>query len=208
FISGLTSNYADTIRPAIHTVGINPDINHIAGMYLMMTQKGPYFFSDTTVNPHPDAKTLVDTTLLTAEAVRNFNITPVIALVSYSNFGAIRKGSPTIVQDAIKILHRDYPDLIVDGEIQMNFALNKELRMHKFPFSKLKDLDVNTVIFPNLSTGNMAYKMMQEIGNSEAIGPILLGMKKPVHIIAMESSVREITNMIAIAVVDAQNQIK
>lgn len=208
FISGLTSNYADTIRPAIHTVGINPDINHIAGMYLMMTQKGPYFFSDTTVNPHPDAKTLVDTTLLTAEAVRNFNITPVIALVSYSNFGAIRKGSPTIVQDAIKILHRDYPDLIVDGEIQMNFALNKELRMHKFPFSKLKDLDVNTVIFPNLSTGNIAYKMMQEIGNSEAIGPILLGMKKPVHIIAMESSVREITNMIAIAVVDAQNQIK
>jgi malate dehydrogenase (oxaloacetate-decarboxylating)(NADP+) len=205
FISGLTTKYADTIRPAIHTVGIKPEINHIAGMYLMITKKGPFFFADATVNPQPDAKTLVDTTLVTAEAVKKFNITPVIALVSYSNFGSVRKGSPLRVQEAIQILHSEHPDLIVDGEIQMNFALNKELRMSKFPFSKIADKDVNTIIFPNLGAGNIAYKMMHEIGNSEAIGPILLGMKKPVHIIAMESSVREIINMIAIAVVDAQN---
>ena len=206
FISGSTSKYADTIRPAIQTVGIKSDINHIAGMYLMMTNKGPVFFSDTTVNPCPDAKTLVDTTLLTAEAVLKFNIDPVIALVSYSNFGSIRSGSPVRVQEAVKILHRDHPNLIVDGDIQMNFALNSELRTKMFPFSKLGNRKVNTIIFPNLSSGNIAYKMMQELGGAEAIGPILLGMNKSIHIIPIESSVREIVNMVTIAVVDAQGQ--
>ena len=202
-ISGATSKYADTIRPAIQTVGIKSDINHIAGMYLMMTNKGPIFFSDTTVNPRPDAQTLVDTTLLTAEAVRKFNIEPIIALVSYSNFGSVRSGSPIRVQKAVEILHREHPDLIVDGDIQMNFAINNELRTKMFPFSKLGSRKVNTIIFPNLSSGNIAYKMMQELGGAEAIGPILLGMNKSIHIIPLESSVREIVNMVTISVVDA-----
>lgn len=204
FISGSTSKYADTIRPAIQTVGIRPEINHIAGMYLLMTRKGPIFFSDTTVNPQPDARTLVDTTLLTAEAVRKFNIEPVIAMVSYSNFGSIRTGSPNRVQEAIRILHQEHPELMVDGDIQMNFALNSELRTRMFPFSKLGNRKVNTIIFPNLSSGNIAYKMMQELGQVETIGPILLGMKKSIHIVPIESSVREIINMVTIAVVDAQ----
>ena len=202
-ISGATSKYADTIRPAIQTVGIKSDINHIAGMYLMMTNKGPIFFSDTTVNPRPDAQTLVDTTLLTAEAVRKFNIEPIIALVSYSNFGSVRSGSPIRVQKAVEILHREHPDLIVDGDIQMNFAINNELRTKMFPFSKLGSRKVNTIIFPNLSSGNIAYKMMQELSGAEAIGPILLGMNKSIHIIPLESSVREIVNMVTISVVDA-----
>nr|WP_321299086.1 NADP-dependent malic enzyme [Marinifilum fragile] len=204
FISGSTSKYADTIKPAIQTVGIKADINHIAGMYLLMTRQGPIFFSDTTVNPRPDAQTLVDTTLLTAEAVRKFNIEPVIAMVSYSNFGSIREGSPIRVQKAVEMLHHEYPELMVDGDIQMNFALNSELRTKMFPFSKLGSRRVNTVIFPNLSSGNIAYKMMQEIGGAEAIGPILLGMNKSIHIVPLESSVREIVNMVTIAVVDAQ----
>ncbi|NOU59267.1 NADP-dependent malic enzyme [Marinifilum caeruleilacunae] len=204
FISGSTSKYADTIRPAIQTVGIKSDINHIAGMYLLMTKQGPIFFSDTTVNPRPDAQTLVDTTLLTAEAVRKFNIEPVIAMVSYSNFGSIREGSPVRVQQAVEQLHHEHPELIVDGDIQMNFALNPELRTKMFPFSKLGWRKVNTIIFPNLSSGNIAYKMMQEIGGAEAIGPILLGMNKSIHIVPLESSVREIVNMVTIAVVDAQ----
>lgn len=203
-ISGATSKYADTIRPAIQTVGIKPEINHLAGMYLMMTKKGPIFFSDTTVNPRPDAQTLVDTTLLTADAVRKFNIEPVIAMVSYSNFGSVRSGSPVRVQEAVRILHRDYPDLIVDGDIQMNFAINNELRVKMFPFSKLKNRKVNTIIFPNLSSGNIAYKMMQELGGAEAIGPILLGMNKSIHIVPLESSVREIVNMVTIAVVNVK----
>ena len=204
FISGFTSKYADLIRPAVQVVGTNPRFNHIAGMYLLNTKKGPYFFADTTVNRHPDAQTLVDTTILAAEEVRKFNIEPKIALLSYSNFGSTRDGSPKIVSDAVKILHEKYPDLIVDGEMQANFALNKELRKERFPFSKLADHNVNTLIFPNLNSGNIAYKMMQEIGSSEVIGPILMGINKPIHILQIGCDVREITYMTAIAVVDAQ----
>ena len=205
FVSGFSSKYADVIRPAIQICGTNNPQKHIAGMYVIQTKKGTYFFSDTTVNIQPEVRTLVDTTLLTAKAVENFNITPHIALVSYSNFGSIREGSPGRVHDAIKILHEEHPDLIVDGEMQANFAFNPELRKSKFPFSKLGEKDVNTIIFPNLSSGNIAYKMMQEIGGAEVIGPILLGIGKPIHILQMESSVREIVNMAAIAVIDAQN---
>ncbi len=204
FIAGFSTKYADTIRPAIQIVGYNNSLGHIAGMYIIQTKKGPFFFADTTVNIQPSAKTLVDTTLLTANEVRKFNIEPVIALVSYSNFGSIRGGSPQRVHDAIDILHKDYPDLIVDGEMQANYAFNKELRNSKFPFTKLHDKDVNTVIFPNLSSGNIAYKMMHELADVEVIGPILLGIKKPIHILQMESSVRQIVDMTAIAVVDAQ----
>ena len=185
-------------------VGTDPNFDHIAGMYIMMTKKGPYFFSDTTVNRHPSAETLVETTLLTAATVREFNIEPKIALVSYSNFGSVSEGSPKSVREAVKILHKDHPELIVDGEMQANFAINKELRNNQFPFSKLAEHDVNTIIFPNLSSGNIAYKLIQELGMAEIIGPILMGMKKPVHIVPLDSSVREMVHMTTVAVVDAQ----
>lgn len=204
FLSGFSSRYAETIRPALQIVGTNNPMNHIAGMYLMITKKGPFFFADATVNIQPSARTLVDTTLLVAHAIKKFNIEPKIALLSYSNFGSIREGSPQRVREAVQILHDDHTDLIVDGEMQANFAFNRDMRSMRFPFSRLADMDVNTVIFPNLSSGNIAYKMMQEIGGAEAVGPILLGLKKPIHILQIESSVREIVNMASIAVVDAQ----
>ncbi|MCK4663703.1 MAG: NADP-dependent malic enzyme [Bacteroidales bacterium] len=204
FISGFSSKFADTIRPALQIFGTKQDLNHIAGMYVVMTKKGPYFFADCTVNRHPNAQTLVDTTLLAAEEVRKFNIEPKIAMVSYSNFGSTRTGTPQIVRDAVHILHKEHPELIVDGEMQANFAFNKEKRKTKFPFSKLADHDVNTIIFPNLNSGNIAYKMMQEIGEAEIIGPILMGISKPIHILQLESTVREIINITSIAVVDAQ----
>ncbi len=204
FLSGFSSRYAETIRPALQIVGTNNAMNHIAGMYLMITKKGFFFFADATVNIQPSSQTLVDTTLLVAHAVKKFNIEPRIAMVSYSNFGSIKEGSPKRVREAVDILHRDYPGLIVDGEMQANFAFNKKLRQIRFPFTRLEDMDINTVIFPNLSSGNISYKMMQEIGGAEAVGPILLGLGKPVHILQIESSVREIVNMASIAVVDAQ----
>ncbi len=206
FLSGFTSKYADTIRPAIQIAGTNNPEDRIAGMYILITKKGPLFFADTTVNISPSARTLVDVTLLADREVRKFNIEPKIALLSYSNFGAIRNGSPSRVHEAVEILHREHPHLIVDGEIQANFATNKELRMKKFPFSKLQDADVNTFIFPNLSSGNIAYKLMHELAGMEVIGPILLGIGKPIHILHLESSVREIVNMTAISVIDAQYQ--
>ena len=206
FISGFSSKYADTIRPAIQLVGTDSALKHIAGMYIVNTKKKTFFFSDTTINFKPTAQTLVDTTLITAEKVRQFGIEPKIALVSYSNFGAFRDGSPGMVREAVRILHRDYPDMIVDGEMQANFAFNKKLRKSKFPFSKLAETDVNTIIFPDLDSGNIAYKMMQEIGNAQVIGPVLMGIRKSIHILQLESSEKEIVNMAAIACVDAQGR--
>jgi malate dehydrogenase (oxaloacetate-decarboxylating)(NADP+) len=206
FLSGFSSKYADVIKPAIQIAGTNNTQNHIAGMYIVHTKKGPYFFADTTVNVQPSPQTLVDTTVLVAEQVAHFNIEPVIALVAYSNFGAIKGASALRSKAAVEILHREHPDLLVDGEMQMNYALNTELRNQKFPFTKLGDKKVNTIIFPNLSSGNIAYKMMQEIGGSQVTGPILLGLGKPIHILQMESEVREIVDMAAFAVVDAQFQ--
>ena len=204
FLSGFSSKYADVIKPAIQIAGTNNPQKHIAGMYIVHTKKGPYFFADTTVNVQPSARTLVDTTVMVAEQVSHFNIEPVIALVAYSNFGAIQGASAIRSREAVEILHHEYPELIVDGEMQMNYALNTDLRKQKFPFTKLRDKKVNTIIFPNLSSGNIAYKMMQEIGGGEVTGPILLGLGKPIHILQMESEVREIIDMAAFAVVDAQ----
>jgi len=204
FLSGLTGKYSDVIRPALNIVGYNNSLNHIAGMYIVMTKNGPFFFADSTVNIQPSGRILANTTLLVANEVRKFNIEPIIALTSYSNFGWIREGSPKRVQEAIEILHNDYPDLVVDGEMQADYALNKQLLEKHYPFSKLAGQDVNTIIFPNLSSGNIAYKMMKELGGSEIIGPIMLGLKKSVHILQMNSSVRDIINMTAIAAVDAQ----
>jgi len=204
FLSGFSSKYADVISPAIRITGTNNPLNHIAGMYIVQTKSGPYFFADTTVNIQPEARTIADTTLLVAEAVSHFNIEPVIALVSYSNFGVMKSGSPLRAHEAVSILHKEHPELIVDGEMQMNYALNEKLRANKFPFSKLGDRKVNTIIFPNLSSGNIAYKMMQEIGGAQVTGPILLGIGKPVHILQMDCPVRQIVDMAAFAVVDAQ----
>ncbi|HAQ21515.1 MAG TPA: NADP-dependent malic enzyme [Prolixibacteraceae bacterium] len=207
-ISGVTSHYGDVMSPALRLIGPRPNINHISSMYIIMTKRGPLFFADTTVNLDPDVQTLIETTLLTANQVKKFNIEPVIAMVSYSNFGSVPSSEHTRTLDRVRqsvaYLHQNHPELIVDGEIQMNFALNKELRSQKFPFTRLENRDVNTIIFPNLTSGNIAYKMMYEIGGAEVVGPILMGMNKPILVVPTECSVREIVNMTTIAVVDAQ----
>jgi malate dehydrogenase (oxaloacetate-decarboxylating)(NADP+) len=203
-ISGLTRKYPDTIRPSLQIIGVQQNIGMVAGMYIMVTKKGPVFFADTTINKNPTADELVKIVLLTANAVRLLNIVPRIALLSYSNFGSVDSPETRILREAISILHRDYPDLIVDGEVQANIALNKDLMEEQFPFSPLKTGNVNTLIFPNLASGNIAYKLMQEMGSAEAIGPVLLGLNKSVHILQLGSSVREIVNMVTIAVADAQ----
>jgi malate dehydrogenase (oxaloacetate-decarboxylating)(NADP+) len=204
FLAGFSSRYANTIRPALQIVGTNNSLNQIAGMYIIITKKGPFFFADTTVNINPTARMLADTTLLTANEVRKFDIVPKIAMLSYSNFGSNRHESPNIVREAVAILHKDYPELCVDGEMQANYAFNKRLRQEIFAFSKLGGEDVNTVIFPDLNSGNIAYKMMQELGGAEVIGPIVTGLRKPIQVLQMASSVREIVNMAAITVIDAQ----
>ena len=205
-ISGLTRNYASTIRPALKVIGTDDDVTKIAGMYILFTKNGPFFFADTTVNENPTAQDIVDITALVAKIVNRFKITPKVALLSYSNFGSSEGADPIKMREATRMLHEQHPDIIVDGEIQANFALNKELRTEIFPFSDLAKRDTNTLIYQNLSSGNIAYKLMQEMGGNEAIGPILLGMKKPVHILQLGSSVREIVNMVAIAVADAQTR--
>jgi malate dehydrogenase (oxaloacetate-decarboxylating)(NADP+) len=205
-ISGLTRKYPDTIRPALQVIGIRDGLKRVAGLYIMMTKKGPYFFGDTTVNINPTAEELAEITVLVAEAVQNLQIKPKIALLSYANFGSSEGEDSVKSREAVKILHEKHPNLIVDGELQANFALNSEMLQEQFPFSKLSGQQVNTLIFPNLSAGNIAYKLMQEIGGAEAIGPLLLGMKKPVHVLQLGSSVREIVNMVTLAVVDAQKQ--
>ncbi|MET4083314.1 malate dehydrogenase (oxaloacetate-decarboxylating)(NADP+) [Pedobacter sp. UYP30] len=203
-ISGLTKNYASTIKPALQIIGVEPGIRRVAGMYMMMTKKGPVFFGDTTVNVNPTAEELVDITLLINRSVKQFNITPRTALLSYSNFGSNDGETPEKVRAAVKILHRDHPEVLVDGEMQGNFAMNSSLLEENFPFSRLVNAPANTLIFPNLEAGNIAYKLLQELGEAEAVGPILLGLNKSVHIVQLGSSVREIVNMVTIAVVDAQ----
>lgn len=205
-ISGLTRKYNAPIKPALEIIGVQEGVSKVAGLYMMITKKGPYFFADTTMNVNPTAQELVDIAVLTATTVKSYNITPRIAMLSYSNFGSVNGEVPDKVREAVKILHNNYPGLIVDGDIQANFALNNNLLKEQFPFSTLADKSVNTFIFPNLAAGNIAYKLMQEMGGSEAIGPILMGLKKPVHVLQLGSSVREIVNMIIISVLDAQNK--
>jgi len=203
-ISGLTKNYATTIKPALQIIGTEEGVNRVAGMYMMMTEKGPVFFGDTTVNVDPTVEDLVDLTLLLEKSVRKFNITPRIAMLSYSNFGSNEGVIPEKTRKAVKILHEKYPEIIVDGEMQGNFAINNAMLKDNFPFSRLADAPANTLVFPNLESGNIAYKLLQELGGAEAVGPILLGLKKPVHIVQLGSSVREIVNMVTIAVLDVQ----
>lgn len=203
-ISGLVKNYPDTIRPALHCIGMEEGTKRIAGMYLMLTKRGPLFLADTTVNFNPTPEELADITLLVAKEVRNFNIIPRVAMLSYSNFGSSNSPEAKLVADARRIAKQKLPSLIVDGEMQAAVAFNNEILKENYPFSELVDKDVNTLIFPNLAAGNIAYNLLKEVGQSDAIGPILLGLKKPVHVLQLGSSVRNIVNMAIIAVVDAQ----
>lgn len=203
-ISGLTKNYPDTIRPAIHIIGVEPGVKKIAGMYLLLTKKGPLFLADTTVNFNPTAEELADITIMVAREVRNFSLTPRIAMLSYSNFGSSNSPEARLVQQAREIVKERFPTLLVDGEMQASMAFNNELLKENYPFSELVDQEVNTLIFPNLASGNVAYNLLKEVGGADAIGPILLGLKKPVHVLQLGSSVRSIVNMAIVAVIDAQ----
>ena len=205
-ISGLTRSYKDSIRPALRVIGVEDGLNKIAGMYILISKDGPMIFADTTVNINPTVDEIVDITLLVAKTVKQYKISPKIALLSYSNFGSNEGEDAIKMREATKILHEKHPGLILDGELQANFAVNKELIDDFFPFSMLSGKSANTLIFPNLSSGNIAYKLVKEMSQHEAIGPILLGMKKPVHVLQIGSSVREILNMITLGVVDVQNR--
>ena len=205
-VSGLTRNYPRVIRPALQVIGKAEGVSKVAGMYIMQTNQGPMFFADTTVNVNPTAEEIVDITLLMAEAVKRLRIVPRIALLSYSNFGSSKGEDAEKMSNATAILHRNHPDLIVDGEIQANFAINQEMLAESFPFSELNQRKVNILIFPNLSAGNISYKLLKEMGGVEAQGPVLLGMKKSVHILQMGSSAKEIVDMVRLAVVDAHNK--
>lgn len=203
-ISGLTREYGATIQPALRIIGTEDHANRVAGMYIVNTKKGTFFFADATVNVDPTEDELVDIISITARYVRFFGHEPRIALLSYSNFGSSRGQEPDKMTRALAKVKARHPDLVIDGELQANIALNTSLLQEHYPFSALAEHGANTLIFPNLSSGNIAYKLMQEIGGAEVIGPILMGMKKPVHILQLGSSVREIINMVVIGVVDAQ----
>ena len=206
FISGIHSNYHDVLRAAKDIIGLRACCKYAVGMHIVTNKKGTYFLADTTVNSHPSADTLECVTVLTYEAVKQFNVEPVVALTSYSNFGEYRLGSPAQIQEAVDTLHRKYPEILVDGEMSASIAFNTELRQARFPFSPLADKDVNTIIFPNLSSGSIALGVLQELGNNEIIGPVLLGLNKPVHILQMGCSVRDIVYMTTLAVTDAQKE--
>jgi malate dehydrogenase (oxaloacetate-decarboxylating)(NADP+) len=203
-ISGLTKEYERTIRPALQVIGVEEGVNRVAGMYIINSKSKTYFFADTTVNVDPTADELVDIIGLTARFVRFFDSDPRIALLSYSNFGSNNGKLPNKVMEATHKAKTKYPDLLIDGEIQANIALNTRLLKENYPFSELAETGANTLIFPDLASGNISYKLLQEIDGADAIGPILMGMRKPVHILQLGSSIREIVNMVAIAVMEAQ----
>ncbi|MFO7257914.1 MAG: NADP-dependent malic enzyme [Bacteroidota bacterium] len=205
-VSGLTKDYPKTILPALHVIGVEPGVNRVAGMYIILNKKRTYFFADTTVNVDPTAEELSEIIDLTARGVRFFDIEPRIAVLSYSNFGSSKGEIPEKTRRAVQLARANNPGLIVEGDIQANVALDTVIQKETYPFSALAETGANTLIFPNLAAGNIAYKLLMEIGGAEAIGPILLGMKKPVHILQLGSSIREIVNMAAIAVVDAQKR--
>jgi len=203
-VSGLTKDYSKTILPSLQIIGMAPNVSRVAGMYIIMNKKGTFFFSDCTVNVDPTVDELVGIIELTTRGVKFFDKEPRVAVLSYSNFGSSKGEIPEKTREAVRIAKQKYPDLILDGEIQANVAFDTELQQEIYPFSALAKQGANTLIFPNLASANIAYKLLMEIGGADAIGPILLGMKKPVHILQLGSSIREIVTMAAIAVVDAQ----
>ena len=205
-ITGLTRSYRSSVSPAIRIVGLEKDVNTVSGMYILNSKRGPLFLADTTINLNPSAEQIAEITYNVSKIIRRLKVTPKIALLSYSNFGSSPGPDSEKMAKAVEILHEKHPTLIVDGEIQANFALNKELMNEKFSFSQLANKEVNTLIFPNLSAGNISYKLLQQLIDADAIGPILVGLKKSIHVLQLGSSVREIINMIKIAVIDAQNK--
>ena len=207
-ISGITRNYRDVVKPAIQTVGLQKGITKLAGMYILNTKRGPLFLADTTINLNPTAEDIAEITSNVAKTIRKFKVTPRVALLSYSNFGSALGEDAEKMSKAVELVKANDPNLIVDGEVQANFALNNRLMNEQFSFSTLANKKVNTLIFPNLSSGNIAYKLLQEMIEGESVGPIILGFKKPAHIIQLGASVDEMVNMAAVAVVDAQQQIK
>lgn len=205
-VSGFSRSYPSVVKPLIQLIGKAPGISLIASTNMMMTNRGPMFLSDTAINPNPSADDLAKIALMTEKTVRMFGIEPVMAMVSFSNFGSSNYESANKVREAVAYLHKYYPDLIVDGEIQTDFALNPDMLKSKFPFSKLVNKKVNTLIFPNLDAANITYKLLKELNKSESIGPIILGLDKPVHVFQLGASVEEMVNMAAVAVVDAQEK--
>ncbi len=205
-ISGLASDYSKTILPSLQIIGMRPGVKRVAGMYIILNKKGTFFFADCTVNVDPTPEELVGIIGLTSRGARFFETDPRVAVLSYSNFGSSKGEIPDKTREAVKLAKIKYPNLVIEGDIQANVALDVELQRELYPFSALAKEGANTLIFPNLSSANIAYKLLMEIGGAETIGPILLGMKKPVHILQLGSSIREIVNMTAIAVVDAQLQ--
>jgi malate dehydrogenase (oxaloacetate-decarboxylating)(NADP+) len=204
-ISGLTKNYPDAIRPALQIIGKKPGVNKVAGMYLLLSKQGPLFFSDTTINFQPSVADLVEITELTSEAVERFNLKPKIAMLSYSNFGSADGDDALKMRAATSILKEKHPEWVIEGEMQAHLAFDKELRQQNYPFATLGNDTANTLIFPNLSSANIAYNLLKEAADIEYIGPILLGLRKPVHVLQLGASVREIVNMVAITVVEAQS---
>tara|TARA_B100000902_G_C27302253_1_gene913506 strand:+ start:350 stop:2611 length:2262 start_codon:yes stop_codon:yes gene_type:complete len=204
FLSGVTRSYPEALRPPLDIIGKESSL--LAGVYIVVTKKGPIFFADTTINKDPSEDELLEITLLTINAVKRFGIKPIVAMLSYSNFGSSRDKETVKINKVVEKIQKDYPSLLVDGEMQANFALNKNKRMGLFPFSKLLDKKVNTLIFPNLMSGNVSYKILQELSNVETMGPVLLGMNKSVHVLQLESSVNEIVHMATIASVDAHER--
>jgi len=205
-ITGLTRSYRSSVSPAIRIVGLEKDVNTVSGMYILNSKRGPLFLADTTINLNPSAEQIAEITFNVSKIIRRLKVTPKIALLSYSNFGSSPGPDSEKMAKAVEILHEKHPTLIVDGEIQANFALNKELMNEKFSFSQLANKEVNTLIFPNLSAGNISYKLLQQLIDADAIGPILVGLKKSIHVLQLGSTVREIINMIKIAVIEAQNK--
>lgn len=204
FITGLYTKYSNTIKVAKEVIGIRKEYSTFATMHILNTKKGVFFVSDTLINRHPDEHILADVARLTAHTVRFFNEEPKIAMISYSNFGTDEIGSPVKVHAAVDELQRRFPDMCIDGEMQVNFALNKQLRDDKYPFTRLKGKDVNTLVFPNMSSAQSSYKMLQALDpDAEIIGPIQMGLNKPIHFTDFESSVRDIVNITAVAVIDA-----
>jgi malate dehydrogenase (oxaloacetate-decarboxylating)(NADP+) len=203
FISGLYTKYSNTIKVAKEVIGMREGFKHFATMHIVNGKKGTFFLADTLINRHPSTDALVDIVRHAANTVRFFAREPKIAMLSYSNFGSDETGSPASVHEAVERIQKEFPDLAIDGEMQVNFALNKELRDRIYPFSKLNGQDVNTLIFPNLSSANAAYKLLQTMTDFEFIGPIQMGLNKPIHFTDVESSVRDIVNITAVAVIDA-----
>lgn len=207
-ITGYTRNYASTIKPLFETLGMQDGVSRIAACNLMLTKRGPMFLADTTINIDPTPKQLAKITQMTSDVVKMFGLTPVVSMLSFSNFGASKSEKSHKVETAVNLLHKSNPDLIVDGPIQVDFALNDEMLEDKFPFSVLAGKKTNVLVFPNLDSANISYKMMKELNGIESIGPIILGLKKPAHILQLGASVDEMVNMAAVAVIDAQNKQK